>query len=43
MFGITTSMCAARTRSCPMGYAASWKFVTMLAFGFVTAILLGML
>ncbi len=26
-----------------MGYTASWTFATMLAFGFVMAILLGML
>jgi hypothetical protein len=30
-------------RSLIMGYTASWTFATMLAFGFVAAILLGML
>jgi hypothetical protein len=37
------ALCRSNPRSCPMEYAASWKFATMLAFGFVAAILLGML
>ena len=44
MFGTAfTCLVPLEPRSCSMEYAASWKFATMLAFGFVAAILLGML
>jgi hypothetical protein len=44
MFGPTFSVAVPlKPRSCPMGYTASWTFMTLIAVGFVTAILLGML